>query len=59
MLKYKTNCKNTELTEDYLNTLTREERETLFEYINSVKFIANLISPNQENDSTNFNFKMK
>ena len=38
----------TQLTEEYLNSLNPEVKEKLFEYINTVPFIQNLISPDRK-----------
>jgi len=41
----KTNIVNTEFTEEMLDSLSREEKETFLEYTYSIKFIQNLIDP--------------
>ena len=38
----------TQLTDELLDSLDREVRDTLIEYISNVPFIQNLISPNRE-----------
>ena len=38
----------TQLTDELLESLDREVRDTLIEYISNVPFIQNLISPNRE-----------
>lgn len=44
----KTNVYQTELTEELLETLPKEVQEQLFDFINNVPFIQNLISPNRK-----------
>lgn len=47
MIEYKTNYVNTELSEELLKSLTKEERETILDYISSIVFLQNLISPDR------------
>lgn len=42
-----TNEFQTQLTDEFLETLTKEEKEELLEYLNSIQFIQNLISPDR------------
>lgn len=44
MREYKTNAVTTELTESYLKSLTKEEKETMLEYISSIVFLQNIVS---------------
>lgn len=44
----KTNKVNTEFTQQMLDALTKEERETFLEYAYSIDFVKNLISPNRK-----------
>jgi len=46
-MQYKTNAVNTELTEDLLKSLSKEERETILDYISSIVFLQNLTNPNR------------
>lgn len=46
-----TNSVNTEFSDEMLQDLTKEERETFLEYIYSIKFIQNMISPNRKRTS--------
>lgn len=48
MIEYKTNYVNTELTEELLNSLNKEERETILDYMSSIVFLQNLTSPNRK-----------
>lgn len=44
----KTNKFQTPLTDEFLESLEKEEREQLLDYINNIKFIQNLISPERK-----------
>ena len=43
-----TNKVNTTFTDEMLNSLTKEERDTFLEYIHSIEFVNNLISPDRK-----------
>lgn len=43
-----TNSRNTAFTDEMLEGLSREERETFLEYIHSIEFIRNMISPDRK-----------
>ena len=43
-----TNKVNTEFTDEMLDKLTREEKDTFLDYIFSIKFVQNLISPDRK-----------
>lgn len=46
-----TNYVNTEFTDEMLDNLSREEKETFLDYIHSIKFIQNLINPKRRKAS--------
>lgn len=48
MIEYKTNKVNTALTEELLKSFSKEEKETILEYISSIVFLQNLISPDRK-----------
>ena len=47
-MEYKFNSVNSELTEEILNKLNKEERETILDYLSSVVFLQNLTSVNRK-----------